>query len=117
MTSYTLDPLLAASAADAARNLDSLIGRAPQAAVDEARAEARALGRLYYFSRRRTPEEERLAKITLARSRIAELQRSIEAIREGRVIWRTTPTPEAAIAEEQEKIEKLKLEIQQLGGE
>ena len=117
MTSYTLDPLLAASAADATRKLDSLIGRAPQAAVDAARAEARALGRLYYErNRRTTPEEDRRANITHARSRIADLRESIKAIREGRVMWRSAPAPEALITKLEEEIETLKREIQRLGG-
>jgi|GEM_PF-5227714 len=117
MTSYTIDPLLAASAADASRKLDTLIGQAPQAVVDEARAEARALGLLYYRTHRRiTPEEVRRANITHARSRIADLRESIKAIREGRVMWRSAPAPEAVIAELKEEIERLELEIQRLGG-
>jgi polyhydroxyalkanoate synthesis regulator phasin len=117
MTTCTIDPLLAEAAADASRKLDTLIGQAPQAEVDAARAEARALGRLYYERHRRTtPEEERRANITHARARIAELRRSIEAIREGRVMWRSAPAPEAPISELKEKIERLELEIQRLGG-
>ena len=113
----TIDPLLAEAAADASRKLDTLIGQAPQAVVDEARAEARALGRLYYERHRRTtPEEDRRANITRARGRIKELQRSIEAIREGRVMWRSAPEPEALIAKLEGEIETLKREIQRLGG-
>ena len=117
MTSCTIDPLLAASAADASRKLDSLIGSAPQVEVDAARAEARALGRLYYATHRRiTPEEVRRANIRQARSRIADLRESIKAVREGRVMWRSAPAPEALITELEEEIETLKREIQRLGG-
>jgi hypothetical protein len=117
MTTCTIDPLLAEAAADAARKLDTLIGSAPQAEVDAARAEARALGRLYYESHRRiTPEEIRRANIAHARARIKYLRQSIEAVREGRVMWRSAPEPEELIAELTAEIERLELEIQRLGG-